>query len=78
MSCRCYANKQKEQTCGNLNNGFLYGCSSVKCNNGMGCPADTDPYKTLNFKNSEHKTPVLWLVVIVLVIIGTIVSISEA
>ena len=78
MSCRCYMNKQKEQTCGKLNNGFLYGCTTEKCNDGVGCTSYIVPYDTVNIKNPSFETPILWLVIILLVIISTVVTFVEA
>ena len=78
MSCRCYMYKQKEQTCGKLNNGFLYGCTTEKCNDGVGCTSYIAPYDTVNTKDPSFETPILWLVIILLVIISTVVTFTEA
>ena len=78
MSCRCYMNKQKEQTCGKLNNGFLYGCTSEKCNEGVGCTSYIDPYETVNTEPSILHIDLIWIIIILLVIISTVVSILEA
>ena len=78
MSCRCYINKQKQPTCGKLNNGFLYGCTTEKCNDGVGCTSYIAPYDTVNTKDPSFETPILWLVIILLVIISTVVTFTEA
>jgi len=78
MSCKCYVNKQKEQTCGTLENGYLYGCTTGKCNDGVGCTSFIAPYETVNTESPVIEQPVLWVIVILMVIISTVVSFSEA
>lgn len=78
MSCQCYANKKNEQTCGILKDGYLYGCTKEKCNEGVGCTSFIAPYGTANTVPPNIKTPILWFIVILMVIISTLVSFIEA
>ena len=78
MSCRCYVNKQKEQTCGILNDGYLYGCTTGKCNDGVGCTSFITPYDKADTEPPAIENPVLWVVIILMIIVSTVVSFSEA
>jgi len=78
MSCQCYANRQKEQTCGILKDGYLYGCKRGKCNDGVGCTSYIDPYDKADTEPLTIANPLLWLIITVLIIISTVVTFTEA
>lgn len=78
MSCQCYTQGRKEQACGILNKGYLYRCSSEKCNEGVGCTSYTDPYDTVNTEPAILHIDLIWIIIIVLVIFSTVVSFSQA
>ena len=81
-------------TCGKLSEGFIYGCSSQSCRNGRGCSTSEPPddfrsstsssssycdgTNCVTIAKSSPGTPVLWLIVIILIIAGTIISFSQA
>ena len=99
MSCKCYANKGESSmsfsykpTCGKVDEGFLYGCSSESCRNGRGCSKSEPPddfigaissyssYVAENILNSDSGSDmsILWLLVVIMIIVGTIISFSQA
>lgn len=96
MSCKCYANKGESSmsfsykpTCGKVDEGFLYGCSSESCRNGRGCSKSEPPddfigaissYSSILKSNSGSDTSIIWLLVVIMiiVIVGTIISFSQA
>jgi hypothetical protein len=56
----------------------LYGCTSEKCNDGVGCTSYIAPYDTVHIKDPSFETPILWFVIILLVIVSTVVTFTEA
>jgi hypothetical protein len=75
-------------TCGKVDEGFLYGCSSESCRNGRGCSKSEPPddfigaissyssYVAENIVKSDMS--ILWLLVVIMIIVGTIISFSQA
>jgi len=78
MNCQCYVNKKQKQTCGVLNDGYLYKCSTENCNYGLGCTSYIDPYDTVDPDNSIFEPPMIYLIIIVMLILGAVLSFSEA
>jgi hypothetical protein len=99
MSCKCYANKGESSmsfsynpTCGKVDEGFLYGCSSQSCRNGKGCSKSEPPddfigaissyssYIITNIIKSDSGSDmsILWLLVVIMIIVGTFISFSQA
>ena len=101
MSCKCYSDKGQtsmsfsyKPTCGKVQEGFLYGCSTQSCRNGRGCSTSEPPDDFTNtvsssssssycdgtncmtIDKSSSETPLLWLIVIILIVFGTIISFS--
>ena len=73
-------------TCGKVNEGFLYGCSSQSCRNGKGCsqsePPDdfigaTSSY-IMNQMTGSTNVPVLYIIIVFMVIATTILTMTGA
>ena len=93
MSCKCYANKGESSmsfsynpTCGKVNEGFLYGCSSQSCRNGKGCSKTEPPDDFIGAVSSyianqmavSTDGPLLYIIIVFMVIATTILSMTGA
>jgi hypothetical protein len=75
-------------TCGKVNEGFLYGCSSQSCRNGKGCSQSEPPDDFIGAKSSSYilnssitgsaNVPVLYIIIVFMVIATTILTMSGA
>jgi len=77
-------------TCGKVNEGFLYGCSSQSCRDGKGCSkteppddfigaiASSSSYILNNIMSTKTDVPVLYIVIVFMVIATTILTMSGA
>jgi len=76
-------------TCGKVNEGFLYGCSSQSCRNGKGCSQSEPPDDfigaisssssyILNSITDSTNVPILYIIIVFMVIATTILTMSGA
>ena len=73
-------------TCGKVNEGFLYGCSSQSCRNGKGCSKTEPPDDFIGAVSSyianqmavSTDVPLLYIIIVFMVIATTILSMTGA